>query len=58
MTAKRTKIDPDDLLVWPDDSSCTGDELEVALGYKSDDFRRVSFDTPEYHDECARLGIT
>jgi len=43
-------IKTDDLIVWPDDVMCFGDELEEMLGHKSDDFRVVKLATDEWYE--------
>lgn len=49
-----TTLCGDDLIVWPDDTNCWGDELHE-MAFKGDDCRRLPYDTPEWHREYERL---
>lgn len=41
------KIDPDDLVVWADGTTCHVHEIPEH-GHMSDDYEVVPFDTPKY----------
>lgn len=43
------KISPDDLVVWPDGTTCLHQDLGE-YSYMSDDYEVVPFGTPRYHD--------
>ena len=42
------KLNDDDIALWPDGEWCLCVDIE-AYGWKSDDYRIVEFDTPEWH---------
>jgi hypothetical protein len=47
----RLKPPPDneDVILWPDESWCFAHELG-GYGWKSDDYERISFDTPRWRE--------
>lgn len=45
------KIDPDDIVVWPDGTTCRHSELS-GMNHKSDDYEVVPVGTPR-HDELS-----
>lgn len=51
------KPSKDDLIVWPDDTWCYAEDLR-AMAHKSDDYRRIPFDTLAWGRELARLDPT
>ena len=41
-------MDTNDIILWPDDFWCYRYELESYIHFKSDDFKILYFNTPEY----------
>lgn len=46
---------PDDLILWADSTCCYAEDLEDYLRFMSDDYQRISVDSPEYTEHHARL---
>ena len=46
----------EDIILWPDDTSCLGEDLEEMLIFHSDDYRRIAHGTPEWAAAAKRLG--
>ena len=49
--------DLDNLIVWPDGTTCFADDLKE-FSYKSDDYEVVEFGTPEYYQALYEHGYT
>lgn len=42
------RIDPESTIVWPDGTTCLGEELEEMLQFCSDDFEVISASASEF----------
>ena len=45
----------EDLCIWPCGTACYAEDLEDYLRFMSDDYQRISVDSPEYTEHHARL---
>lgn len=50
-------MDPDDMILWPNDDWCFGSEFELYHINKSDDFTIINFNSPKYQEICNILNI-
>lgn len=41
-------MNPDDIILWADGTWCFATDLN-GMGWKSDDYERIAFDTPRWH---------
>lgn len=40
----------EDICLWPDGTMCYSEDLTWMLTFMSDDFERIAFDTPRWHE--------
>ena len=45
----------EDIILWPDDTSCLGEDLEK-MTHMSDDYQRIAYGTPEWDAAAKKLG--
>lgn len=51
-----TELEPDDICLWPDGTSCFVDELEEFLSFMSDDYEVVKLGTSRYDEVLEEMG--